>query len=101
MGPKILRCDALIVIIFKIGRDHELDSRMLWEGVKEQSKGTTIIRSRVGCATHYLIVDDTYERLKTTFPGDIAALSIAKGLRAEENMESVAPEPVVEEIDGS
>ena len=43
----------------------------------------------------------SYERLKTTFPGDIAALSIAKGLRAEENMESVAPEPVVEEIDGS
>ena len=36
--------------------------------------------------------------LKTSFPGDIAALPIAKGLRAKENMES---EPVVEEIDGS
>ena len=43
----------------------------------------------------------SYERLKTTFPGGIAALPIAKGLRAEENMESVAPEPVIEEIDGS
>ena len=46
-------------------------------------------------------MDNTYERLKTSFPGDIAALPIANGLRAEENMESVAPEPVVEEIDGS
>ena len=41
------------------------------------------------------------ERPKTTFPGENAELPIAKGLRAEENMESVAPEPVVEEIDGS
>ena len=39
--------------------------------------------------------------LKTTFPGDIAALPISKGLRAEENMESVAPEPVVEKIGDS
>ena len=48
-----------------------------------------------------LRINDPYERLKTTFPGDITALPIAKGLRAEENMESVAPEPNVEEIDGS
>jgi hypothetical protein len=74
---------------------------MLWEGVKEQSKVSTIIRSRVGCATHYLVVDDTYGRPKATFPGDIAELPIAKGLGEEENMKSVVPEPVVEEIDGS
>ena len=39
--------------------------------------------------------------LPSDISGDIAELHIAEGLRAEENMESVAPEPVVEEIGGS